>query len=293
MISKTFVHQFVKKVFKNAIDMEKKRMKVEVKLTKTLAKEQEKEAKRLVRDNNRIFKKALKTNLPDDEPVSDDDLCIKKGVQSQHHGFIFENELRHKVFLIPIKSNDVNTHDIPKNQNRFDATENISIKTTGKKDICCGDIIRFYDYDFSDANTMIVGQYTQTTTYKKIDRIIEIKYDKKLHEDLFGTITRDELIAYVDMVKALPRGKISKSKRDEILSMKKELEKTHGMYIQISPKIDSGNQRRVQCRIRNINELIEKNPENLLSISTTGVVRGTIINTIIASYRRNRAARLR
>ncbi|ABT14941.2 hypothetical protein NY2A_B542R [Paramecium bursaria Chlorella virus NY2A] len=273
-------------------------MKAEIKLAKAQAKEQEKEAKRIIRENNRIFKKALKMNLPDNEPISDDDIVyddshIEKGVQSQHHGFVFENELRHKVFLIPTRSNDVNTHDISKNQNRFDAIENISIKTTGKKDICCGDIIRFYDYDFSDANTMIVGQYTQTTTHKKIDRIIEIKYDKKLHEVLFGTITRDELIAYVDMVKALPRGRISKSKRDEILSMKKELEKTHGMYIQISPKIDSGNQRRVQCRIRNVDDLVEKNPENLLSISTTGVVRGIAINTIIASYRRNRTARLR
>lgn len=226
----------------------------------------------------------LKSEVPTPEPIVE----LK---QSQHHGFVFENQIRTRVFGMTSEKNDTGKHDIPKSRNKLNSNENVSIKMTGKSDICCGDILRFYDYDFADENTMIIGQYTQNSNQKTINRIIELDYNKNLHQYLFGTVSREELSAYVDMVKAVPRGKPSERLRKEILKKKKDIEKTHCMNIQISPKIDSGSQRRVQCRIKNIDDIIRGMPTNLRSLSPDGVIRGIKIDTVITSAVRTRNTR--
>jgi len=218
-------------------------------------------------------------------------ISVAEPKQSQHHGFVFENQIRTKVFGMTSERNDTGKHDIPKNRNKLNSNENVSIKMTGKNDICCGDILRFYDYDFADENTIIIGQYTQNANQKTITRIIEIDYNKNLHEYLFGTISREELSSYVDMVKAVHRGKVSERLRKEILQKKKDLEKTHGMMIQISPKIDSGSQRRVQCRIKNIDDVIRGMTSNLKTMSTDGFIRGVKIDVIMLSAARTRNTR--
>jgi hypothetical protein len=266
----TIVHRMVIKMFHKIIVRD---IKDTLRETKLRAKQLEKELKQRERENKMA-------NVVDYK-------------QSQSHGFVFENEIRHKVFGLSTHTNDTNTHDISKKNNRFDLTENISIKTTGKNDVCCGDILRFYEYDFQDKNTIILGKYVQTTEHKKITEILEIDYNADLHTILFGTITHDELKAYVSMIKSLSHGRVSKSTRAEILKKKKELEIKHCMYIQISPKIDSNKQRRVQCRIRNIDDLINKHPEFLLSKSVSGVIRDVYIDTIITSFKRTRAVRSR
>ena len=58
--------------------------------------------------------------------------------QSQKHGFTIENEIRTKVFNLEKKSNDTNTHDIPKKLNKFNSNENISIKSTQSNNVDCG-----------------------------------------------------------------------------------------------------------------------------------------------------------
>jgi len=206
--------------------------------------------------------------------------------QSQRHGFVFENRIR-KVFRVFAEGNNTDIHDIPKIKNALNPNENVSIKLTGRNDISCGDIMRFYDYNFSDENTIIVGQYKQTTN-KNITRIIELSYDQKMHDILFGTVTRETLIEYVELVKSIPRGYVTTKRRHEIIQRKKDIEKDHGMFIQISPKIDNNNQRRVQCRIKNIDELIKIIPTALKSESTDGFVRGVKIDLEIISAPRIR-----
>jgi hypothetical protein len=88
------------------------------------------------------------------------------------------------------------------------------------------------------------------------------------------------------MIKALSRGKVSKTIRAHILETKKAIEKKHSMYIQISPKVDSGNQRRVQCRIRSIAELMNMLPSNFTV--SDDAVRGVKITTVISSGKRTR-----
>ncbi len=101
--------------------------------------------------------------------------------QSQKHGFIFENRLREKVFELKNKKNDTDIHDISSSENKFNSNENISIKISCNGDIGCGDILRFYKYDFTQKNTMIVGIYKQINDkQKQIESIYEIDYNKNL-----------------------------------------------------------------------------------------------------------------
>ena len=212
------------------------------------------------------------------------------GKQSQNHGFVFENEIRTRVFGLSSVANDTAKHDIPKEQNKFCPNENISIKMTGKDDIACGDILRFFDYDFDEINTLIVGRYAQKGTEKLVYNVCEITYDKAMHAWLFGTVSREELVEYVDMVKSLKHGQVSKTTRANVLDRKKKIETAHGMKIQISPKIDSGKQRRVQCRIKSISAIAECMPGNVI-IYFDGNIRGAQIKTAIPSAKRTRVSK--
>ena len=101
--------------------------------------------------------------------------------QSQKHGFIWENNIRETVFLLSSETNDTNIHDIPCDQNPFDSNENISIKTTGSNTIYCGDILRFFNYNFNThKNTILVIKYRQISGNKTIQNIYEI--DQHLHK---------------------------------------------------------------------------------------------------------------
>ncbi len=199
---------------------------------------------------------------------------IKSG-QSQKHGFDFENEIRTKVFNLNPQINDKNIHDIPAKDNKFNNNENISIKITQNL-IEFGDILRFFDYDFNQQNTIIVGKYTQIGEIKKINEIIEIDYNQELHTYLFGTVTKEIIKNYIKMVKAIPKGKV---KFKSYLNKKKEIMKDYSMNICINPKVDSQNQRRVQCSIKKI-------PDNFIITRSYDSVRGIKINTILQSGRR-------
>jgi hypothetical protein len=83
---------------------------------------------------------------------------------------------------------------------------------------------------------------------------------------------------------------VSKATRASVLDRKKKIETEHGMNIQISPKIDSGKQRRVQCRIKSIAAIVQCMPENVITYSD-GKIRGSKIETIIPSAKRTRVSK--
>jgi hypothetical protein len=210
--------------------------------------------------------------------------------QSQSHGFLFENEIRKLIFELPVETNDTNIHDIPCHKNKFNANENISIKTTGSSTICCGDILRFYDYDFSKTNTIICIQYQQTEYYKQIKHIFEINYNKECHKYLFGNITKDEMQIFVNNVKSIP----VYTPRENILTFfdyktaKQKLIENKNMHIQINPKVDSKNQRRVQCSITNFETTMQQFITYKSPTDCPNTIRKLKISTGIKSGRRLR-----
>ena len=180
--------------------------------------------------------------------------------QSQSHGFIIENDIREKCFGLEYENNNTDRHDIPKEKNKHDENENCSIKTTGSNMIDCGDLLSFYGYDFDEKNTIIVYKYKQIDdNHKKLENIYEINYNKECHKRLFGDVSIDVLKEYVDFVKSIPKH-INKDElkkyRDDYKKKKKEIQNKYKLKINISPKVDSKTQRRVQCSIPKFQELL-------------------------------------
>lgn len=210
--------------------------------------------------------------------------------QSQSHGFIIENMVR-KIFKLPFSLNDTHKYDIPSSANPFDSSENISVKASGKDTVDCGDILRMFNNDFTEKVTMIIFFYQQVNkTSKKIKKIIELNYNKALHDLLFGDVSQKALEDYVSLVKSIPPGIVTDK---GYLSKKKKLQEIHHMRINISPKVDSKKQRRVQCSITKFSKLIEARPEFVISSSTDdgkGVfLRGKAIESTIKSTVRKRS----
>ena len=208
--------------------------------------------------------------------------------QSQSHGFIWENEIREKVFELPCYKNDTNKYDILAKDNKWDNNENISIKTSKTDNVDCGDIIRFFDYDFSKINTIIVIRYFQKEEYKCIKEMIEIDYNLELRNYLFGSVTKDKLMDLNNMVKNVKNGKITREEHKEIFDFKNKIQKEYGMYIRVAIKIDSKNQRRVQCSIPKLYSLLEKFPLNIKNKTFGNIIRGIAISEMIYSLPRIR-----
>ena len=197
--------------------------------------------------------------------------------QSQKHGFDFENQVKTKVFGLSSEINNTDKYDIPCEKNILDPNENISIKSSNHYGIDCGDILRFFSYDFTKKNTIIIIVYAQKYNTKVVKEILEINYNQELHDILFGTITEEILSDYIKTIKEIPSGKcIDKS----YLSIKKNLQINHNMQISISPKVDSHNQRRVQCSIKSIDKYSK------FILRRGNLLRGVLIEPIKSPMRR-------
>ena len=246
--------------------------------------------------NNSELINSNSTHLPDIDPltnledIQNDHSQCNKLTQSQSHGFIWELQVKRKVFDIKTSSNnDTNVHDIPSLQNKFNKNEEVGIKVIGGKIIYCSDIARFFTYDFEKQNTIIVIQYNQDGKFKVINKIYEIDYNKKCHDLLFGNLPLKEITNYTNNVKSIPK----KTKGDDAkaifdyLDEKEELDKTYNFNIQINPKVDSS-QSRVQCSIPNFTTLLKEFIVYESDIHKPNIIRGKEIDRTIYSPKRQR-----
>jgi len=215
-------------------------------------------------------------------------MCYHTLSQSQKHGYIVENEIRGRVFNVSSTPNQTGTHDITKEENKYNNQENISIKTTVSKNIDCGDILRFYKYDFNEINTMIVVSLHQENDFKNISNIHEINYDLELHRHLFGSITYEELEEYCNFIKHIESGPVDDTIKNAYKSKKNELQVKHNMRINISPKVDSHKQRRVQCSIPKFLQICNDHIvyNSMTFTGHTNVVRNVMIQSRFHSTKR-------
>lgn len=216
---------------------------------------------------------------------------ITTNTQSQNHGFTVENSVRLNVFGLLPEKNNTDTHDIPKEKNKYNKNENISIKTTGSSTIFCSDLKRFYSYSHEkgEKNTIIVVKYDQIDTKKIVKRIYEIDYNEKCHKHLFGNLPKEEIIKYIDSVKSIPtnvKGDEAK-KIFNYLEEKKKLKEKYTHKIQINPKVDS-RQSRVQCSIVNFEETLKDFIIYKSSDDNRNLLRGNKIIDSVESGRRKR-----
>jgi hypothetical protein len=214
-----------------------------------------------------------------EEPINN----IKHFTQSQAHGLFWDSEIRVKCFDLNKCINDTSKYDICCETNKFNPEENISIKTSGNNNIDCGDILRFYSGDFDKKYTIIVLRYKQIENKKILREILEIDYNSKLRDLLFGTITKKILEDYVNFIKNIPYGSVSEEIKKKYKNCKNKMQSEFNMKINISPKVDSHNQRRVQCSIPKLDQLLELYPEFVISRTNEPIIRGITITKEIES----------
>jgi hypothetical protein len=220
-------------------------------------------------------------------------VTAEKFTQSQSHGLFWDSEIRDKVFGLGQCINDTKKYDIEAEENKFDPEENVSIKTSSNNNIDCSDILRFFNGDFSKKYTIILIRYEQKSDTKCIKEIIEIAYTSVLRDYLFGSISEEVLQQYVDFVKAIPSGPVAEEIKKEYKLRKNALQKEYNMAINISPKVDSKSQRRVQCSIPKVDQLLELFPEIIISRSSEPVVRNVPISAQIKSEPRVRNKKIK
>jgi len=201
--------------------------------------------------------------------------------ENQLHGFTWETEIKTTVFGLDAAAPYTAVHDIDRSQNRFDANENISIKTTGSSTVCMGDALRILDYEPGAMHTAIVVQYEQREDSKFVVCVYELDLGQR--ELLWGRVTREDVVELDALVRSMPHGQRVPGIDAAITAKKTELNARSGL-LKFNPKIDSKTQRRLQCSIPKFAEA----PTLVRTIARDPMVRGIPITASLPSGRRQR-----
>ena len=160
----------------------------------------------------------------------------------------------------------------------FDLVEDIivsfngSIKTTGKKTVECADILkRMIEKKYK----LIVGCYTQQGCNKLFHTEYEFFITSDDYSKLWGTMVYEDVKSFVEFVKNIPHGKEGQKNTLKERKFLQEQVQCKNSLMKINPKVDSKNQRRVQCSFR---------LDEMLSSGVKYIKRD--INIIIQSDRR-------
>jgi hypothetical protein len=121
---------------------------------------------------------------------------------------------------------------------------NGSVKTTSSNTICCSDLLKKMTHtDYR----MIVGVYTQVGKTKVFHTEYEFYITPDDYEKLWGDMNYELVEQYVNKIKSVPKGKDGQTAYQSVAeSWKSEVESKTALF-KINPKVDSKNQRRVQC----------------------------------------------
>jgi hypothetical protein len=129
---------------------------------------------------------------------------------------------------------------------------NGSVKSTGSNTIDCADIQKKMEH--TEYN-LIVGQYDQVGDSKVFHTEYEFYITPADYGMLWGKMKKEHIDAFVGYVKSIPKGKEAQQETKLARKVfKEEIEDKQALYT-INAKVDSKNQRRVQCSLK-ISELI-------------------------------------
>ena len=129
---------------------------------------------------------------------------------------------------------------------------NGSIKTTKNNTICCSDLLRKMKHN--DYH-LIVGVYEQVGKQKKFHTEYEFFITPDDYNTLWGEMKYDDVEVFVKYVKSIPAGKEAQQSTKSVRNALQESVQCKKALFKINPKVDSKNQRRVQCSLH-IDKLI-------------------------------------
>lgn len=205
--------------------------------------------------------------------------------ENQQHGFLWESEIKTKVFGLTGPDPYTAVHDVDRARNTLNPNENVSIKTTGNSVLCMGDALRVFEYEAGVEHTCIVVQYVQRDEQKILTNSYELDLTKR--DILWGGVTKQDVEELDRLVRSMPANRREPDIDRAIAQKKKELNAKSGA-IRFNPKIDSKNQRRLQCSIPKFATY-----RGLIKTSTTQpIIRGVAIVGSVLSGRRIRNRRI-
>lgn len=175
--------------------------------------------------------------------------------ESQAHGKTIENDVKIEIYGVDKAYPHTSIHDINAYDNNINK-KNVSVKSTGvDKKIDCADILRFLDLENTE---IVVAYYIQDEEYKVINKTYLLDHKTfldKLKKDVLslGHNSYEDWIEnvknYVDDVNNIPSGSVDNK-------WYKINKPSTPSYFNISPKVDTKNQRRVQCTITDFTDFI-------------------------------------
>lgn len=172
----------------------------------------------------------------------------------QNHGVLFEDTVIRSItgmskeeYQSTLEGAYIASMDILKGHH---SDVNYSVKVSGGKSLGCGDILRFLRHCRDDSFTIIAGRWKQVTKEKKVyQEIYEFDISPEHYKKLFENMSEEVVKEFVDYVKAIPPGREAQLANRKLWKEKRKvIYETCGRGLMaIDAKIDSKNQRRVQC----------------------------------------------
>jgi hypothetical protein len=158
--------------------------------------------------------------------------------ERQAHGFRFEQKIKDILDVNEVKSYT----------SKWDIGDSISIKfISSRGTIDMGSVVRIFEALERGNWTMILGRHTD----KVCDAVYELFFTEEICKKLMGDLTLQDVVEFDNAIKSFGPGKHNEA-RAYAKAWKEENKHKMGM-LTIQPKIDSKNQRRVQCGINRTN----------------------------------------
>lgn len=161
--------------------------------------------------------------------------------EEQNHGLIFEKWVKTILGVNNLASKYTQKWDIP-------LETPISIKFMGLNNALeFGSAVRIWE--IKEPFTLVVGRWEQVGKEKIVKSIDEIKITPDILSQMKGRLSLDELKEFDKAIKKIPAGKNGQINGISFAKQwKKDKEDKIGL-LTITHKIDSKNQRRIQCNL--------------------------------------------
>ncbi|MBI2558142.1 hypothetical protein HYW20_02360 [Candidatus Woesearchaeota archaeon] len=187
----------------------------------------------------------------------------------QEHGFIFQKWVKKILGVDHLAENYTEKWDIP-------GETPISVKCMGLKNALeFSSTVRIWE--INEPFTLVVGRWEQVGTKKIIRSIDEILITPRILKKMRGMISLEELKEFDEKIKRFPAGKEGQKKGIDFAKKWKSERKNKMGLLTITHKIDSKNQRRIQCNL-NYNSYVRLFGEPSMKTEFRGKTFSQIIN---------------
>ena len=159
----------------------------------------------------------------------------------QNHGLIFEKWVKKIIGVNELATKYTQKWDVP-------GEVPISVKFMGLTNALeFGSTVRIWEIE--EPFTLVVGRWGQRGNEKIVRSIDEITITPEILKRMKGKIAREEIKAFDERIKMFPPGKKGQKEGIDFANRWKEERKKRIGLLTITHKIDSKNQRRIQCNL--------------------------------------------